>query len=46
MLSTLSITVIIMIVIMPYTIYRVLNVCVKRMRDCEFLPHVQSFYVH
>ena len=29
-----------------YTVYRVLNVCGKRMRDCEFLPHAQSFYAH
>ena len=25
--------------------YRV-NTCVKRMRDCEFLPHAQSFYAY
>ena len=28
------------------TVYRVLNACVKRMRDYEFLPHAQSFYAH
>ena len=28
------------------TVYRVLNACDKRMRDCEFLPHEQSFYAH
>ena len=27
-------------------VHRVLNARVKRMRDCEFLPHAQSFYEH
>ena len=29
-----------------HTLYLVLNACVKRMQDCEFLPHAQSFYSH
>ena len=31
---------------MHHTVYRVLNACVKRIRNYEFLPHAQSFYVH